>query len=203
MSKKIKVGFAEKVKIVQDCLKGKCGRQEAGRRIGVNSKTIRLWIARYEAEGVAAFLPHDKNRAYPPETKRQAVQDYLSGKGSLLDICKSHKIRSTHQLRDWIKVYNAHGDFNSVKRSGGGSYMKQGRETTQEERIQIARTASHPTGTTARWHSNIRSATSRHAHGRCALSSWARLVWRIGGASGRRIRRRAQSWSGRRLKSSS
>ena len=43
------------------------------------------------------------------------------------------------QLRSWIKVYNAHGDFNSVKQSGGGSYMKQGRETTQEERIQIAK----------------------------------------------------------------
>ena len=38
-----------------------------------------------------------------------------------------------------MKVYNAHGDFNSRKHSGGGSYMKQGRETTQEERIKIAR----------------------------------------------------------------
>ncbi len=35
-------------------------------------------------------------------------------------------------------MYNAHEDFNSVKFSGGGSYMKQGRETTLEERIQIA-----------------------------------------------------------------
>lgn len=139
MSGKTKVGPAEKAKIVQDCLKEKCGTQEAGRRIGVDSETIRLWIARYRAEGIEAFLPHDKYRVYPPETKQQAVQDYLSGKGSLLDICKSYKIRSKHQLSSWIKMYTAHGDIHSVKQSEGGSYMKQGRETTQEERIQIAK----------------------------------------------------------------
>lgn len=43
------------------------------------------------------------------------------------------------QLQKWIQVYNAHGDFNSIKFSEGGSYMKQGRETTFEERIQIVR----------------------------------------------------------------
>ena len=42
-------------------------------------------------------------------------------------------------LRDWIKVYNDGGDPGSVKHSGGGSYMKQGRETTQAERIEIAK----------------------------------------------------------------
>jgi transposase len=36
-------------------------------------------------------------------------------------------------------MYNNHGDFNSVKQSGGGSYMKQGRITTQEERVQIVK----------------------------------------------------------------
>jgi transposase-like protein len=69
----------------------------------------------------------------------EAVMAYLGGKGSQLEICKEYKIRSTIQLLNWIKVYNAHGDFNSRKGSGGGSYMKQGRSTTQEERIQIAK----------------------------------------------------------------
>lgn len=139
MSEKSKTSATEKANIVLGYLKGEYGIQEAGRRISVDKATIRRWVAQYESEGMEAFLPHDKNRVYLPEMKRQAVQDYLSGEGSLLDICKSHKIRSTRQLRDWIKVYNAHGDFSSVKQSGGGSYMKQGRETTQEERIQIAK----------------------------------------------------------------
>ena len=33
---------------------------------------------------------------------------YLSGKGSLQEICKKHKIKSTCQLRSWIKKYNGH-----------------------------------------------------------------------------------------------
>ena len=36
-------------------------------------------------------------------------------------------------------MYNGGGDLCSVKHSGGGSYTKQGRETTQAERIEIAK----------------------------------------------------------------
>lgn len=36
-------------------------------------------------------------------------------------------------------VYNTHGDLDTRKYSGGGSYMKQGRNTTQEEQVQIVR----------------------------------------------------------------
>jgi transposase-like protein len=36
-------------------------------------------------------------------------------------------------------MYNIHGEFNSVKQSGGGSYMKKSRDTTLEERIQIVK----------------------------------------------------------------
>lgn len=139
MPHKTKVGAEEKGRLVQRFLNGQMGIIEVSRKTGANPASIRLWIARYEAEGVEAFLPHERNRAYRPDEKRQAVQDYLSGEGSLLDICKKYKIKSTHQLRNWIKVYNAHGDFNLIKHSGGGSYMKQGRETTQEERIQVVK----------------------------------------------------------------
>ena len=93
----------------------------------------------YETEGVSGLLPSARNRKYSTETKISAVLDYLGKKGSLREICKKYKIRSTKQLGEWIKVYNAHGDFNSVKQSGGGSYMKQGRDTTKEERLEIVK----------------------------------------------------------------
>ena len=57
--------------------------------------------------------------------------------GSLREISQKYGLRDESRLRDWVKVYNAHGDFNSRKYSGGGSYMKQGRETRSEERIKI------------------------------------------------------------------
>ena len=139
MAREEKLSPDEKVMLVRRCIAGELSVNEAGVRVGVRHSTIQRWIARYEAEGAEGFLPQERNRVYSAKTKQQAVLDYQSGKGSLQDICKEYKIRDARQLSDWIKVYNAHGDFNSVKQSGGGSYMKQGRETTQEERIQIAK----------------------------------------------------------------
>ena len=129
----------EKVNLARACIEGKMSQREASWKAGVKQATIQAWINRYQAEGAAAFLPHERNRVYSLELKQKAVQDYLKGKGSLLDICRKYKIRTKTQLRAWIKVYNAHGDFGSVKTSGGGSYMRKTRRTTQEERIQIVK----------------------------------------------------------------
>lgn len=138
MPQKQKLSIEKKIEIIRDYLKGRISMSEAARRGGVTWETIQCWVRNYEANGADAFLPH-KNRVYSPEQKRQAVKDYLSSAGSISDICKKYQIRDRESLRAWIQVYNAHGDFNSVKHSGGGSYMKQGRETTQEERIQIVK----------------------------------------------------------------
>ena len=138
MPQKQKVSIETKVTIIQDYINGCIGMREAARRAGVSHNTMGQWVRNYEIDGVDAFLPH-KNRVYSPELKKSAVEDYLSGAGGESDICRKYHIRSHTQFREWIKVYNAHGDFDSVKHSGGGSYMKQGRETTQEERIQIVK----------------------------------------------------------------
>ena len=138
MGQKQKLGAAEKLELIQNYLSGKISLSEAARQAGAADESVRQWVRNYETEGATAFMPH-KDNVYSPELKRQAVQDYLSGKGSLADISKKYRLRDRRQLRNWIKVYNAHGDFNSAKHSGGGSYMKQGRDTTQEERIQIVK----------------------------------------------------------------
>lgn len=138
MPQKRKLSLEEKVGIIRDYLKGTISMSEAARRGGVVRDTIDQWARNYQADGADAFLSH-KNRVYSPELKRQAVEDYLSGVGSQSDICRKYHIRKRTQLQKWITVYNTHGDFNSTKQSGGGSYMKQGRETTLEERIQIVR----------------------------------------------------------------
>ena len=138
MPQKQKLSIEKKIEIIRDCLKGRVGMSEAARRGGISKETMRQWVCNYEADGAEAFLPH-KNRVYSPGLKQQAVEEYLSGRKSQLDICKKYHIRKQAQLRRWIKVYTAHGEFKSLKFSGGGSYMEQGRETTLEERIQIVR----------------------------------------------------------------
>ena len=77
-----------------------------------------------------------KNKSYLVELKYQAVGDYLSGGGALREICRKYGIRSTRQLRNWIKLYNSHKE---LKCYTGGSRMTKGRSTTYEERIALVR----------------------------------------------------------------
>jgi transposase-like protein len=133
-----KLGTAEKIEIIRDQLAGKYSIEEAAQRAGVSRSTIQRWKMVYEAEGVEGFI-RQRNRAYSAAEKRTAVEEYLRGGSSIQVICKKYKISDSHVFRRWLKVYNAHGDFNSVKHSGGGSYMKQGRDTTKEERLEIVK----------------------------------------------------------------
>jgi transposase-like protein len=136
MPQNSKVSAEEKLRIVEACLSGKLGVQEAGREAGVDRKSVSAWISMYRAEGPSALLPAERNRVYSPELKRASVEEYLAGKGSLWDICRKYKIRSKRRLQSWIKVYNRHEDF---KRQSGGSHMTKARKTTQEERVKIAK----------------------------------------------------------------
>ena len=136
MSKRRRIEIEEKIRIARACINGELGVFEAGRFLGVDYHAVEDWIRLYETEGVDTFMPQKGNRKYDPAVKAAAVKDYLSGRDSIRGICKIYKIRSTHQLRTWIKVYNGHKDF---KKQTGGSRMTKGRETTQAERIAVAK----------------------------------------------------------------
>lgn len=133
---KSKIKAEEKLRIAKACMNGEMGQGEAARQIGVDKKAVSDWVRLYQTEGESAFLPRESNRKYNPVSKESAVRAYLAGEGSIRDICKRFKIRSTHQLRSWIKVYNDHRDF---KKQTGGSRMIKARKTTMEERIAIAK----------------------------------------------------------------
>ena len=138
MPHKQKVQAEEKVRIVRECLGHKISISEATRIAGVDFETVKLWINKDENEGVEGFLRKGQ-KVYSTETKTAAVIEYQRGGGSLQTICKKYGIRSTMQLRNWIKVYNAHENFSRITHSGGGSYMKQGRDTTKGERLAIVK----------------------------------------------------------------
>ena len=138
MSQNKKLEAEEKVKIIQAQLRGEYSIKEAFQRAGVSRTTFRGWEAIYEAEGIEGFTRQGK-RAYGAAEKRAAVEEYLKGGSSIQGICKKYRISDSHVFRRWLKVYNAHGDFNSAKYSGGGSCMKRGRDTTEEERLEIVK----------------------------------------------------------------
>jgi len=136
MSHRTKGSPEEKTGLIQRYLRGELSAAVAANVAGVSIESFRVWIRLYKQEGSLGLLSTAKNRTYSPELKRNAVDAYLSGEGSLHTICEKFKIRSKHQLQDWIKLYNSGKNF---KKTSGGSRMKNSRKTTLEERVQIVK----------------------------------------------------------------
>ena len=131
-----KISAAIKQKAVMEIESGRLSQSEVARRLCVDGETVRSWLTAYRSESNAGPECGTKNRIYSVQTKQQAVETYLTGQYSLQKICEIFKIRGTHQLRDWLKVYNSGREF---KRMSGGSRMKSTHKATKEERIQIAK----------------------------------------------------------------
>lgn len=136
MSRKSKIDSSEKVKIVEKCLNQNLSVTAAAKEMNVGQTSIRRWISIYETEGPTGLLNQERNRIYDRETKLSAVLDYLDGKGTEQEIAQKYGLRSTSQLRAWIKKYNAHEELNTRKPSDGG-YMSKARQTSFGERLEI------------------------------------------------------------------
>lgn len=132
-----KVTVEERIEAAKAYVEGRMSQAEAARRLGVDESAVKGWVARYKVQGPLAFQKQEHNTSYSEELKLAAVTEYLTGKGSIKEISAKYGLRSSRQLSDWIKVYNSGKDFG--RKMSGGSRMKQGRETTQEERIAIAK----------------------------------------------------------------
>ena len=124
-----------RVHACQKYLRGECSICQAARILEVDSRTVRDWLRLYQSEGIAGLLEHHTYRSYPISLKIAAVQDYLSGQGSLDTICSKYHIRRRTQLQSWIRQYNNHEAFRSY--SGGSRRMAKHRKTTQAERQEI------------------------------------------------------------------
>lgn len=136
MSAKWKLTAEERIALVESYISGRIGCTAACRATGIGEATLKRWVNLYKTEGVAGLVSQKHNRCYPKETKQAAVMDYLNGKGSQQDICNKYGIRRTSILAGWIKVYNSRGEFRILT---GGSLMTKGRQTTPEERAEIAK----------------------------------------------------------------
>ena len=104
----------------------------------VNMNTLQVWRALYKYGGVQALMRPTKNRVYPEEMKRRAVEDYLSGNYSKFDLIAKYGISSISVFNTWFKFYTSHSE---LKDSGKGmnQTMTKGRKTTVEERIEIVK----------------------------------------------------------------
>ena len=125
------------LKAVKEYLRGEGSYIAIGRKYGLDESHVRECVLRYQKQGALAFSIQAQNATYNEDTKRKAVEEYLSGKGSFKVISAKFGLRTSTTLRKWLKAYNSGRGFRH--RMSGGSRMKEARPTTVEERIQIAK----------------------------------------------------------------
>ena len=138
MGQHSKYSFEMKLDAVTKYLSGSCSTESIARNLGTNGTRIIEWATIYQSLGAEGLKTTQKLSVYSAETKRSAVCDYLSGKGTLREIQKKYGIRSDKQLRNWIMKYNGHENLKSSG-TGGTSTMTKGRKTTYDERVEIVR----------------------------------------------------------------
>lgn len=105
---------------------------------GVAAFTVRKWKYLYDSYGVDGLEKAKGWKPYSDELKLSAVQDYLSGNYSLIEVTRKYEISSGSVLEKWIKIYNGHRELKGTSKRTESS-MTKGRSTTLEERIEIVK----------------------------------------------------------------
>ena len=137
MGRKSTTVFETKLLAIEAYERGEGSIKTISERFNINKSNFIRWLIIYHSQGIDGLLPSHTNKGWNKDIKMLAVQDYLSGKGSMNDICQKYKISSDSILRQWIKVYNdSHKELKSTG-SGGRKPMTKARKTTFEERIEI------------------------------------------------------------------
>ena len=137
MSRRSKLTDEERIAAVHESQEGKGSYRAIGKKYGVSEYTIRTLVNRAKADGIDFVKISRTNKKYSAETKKKAIEEYMSGKSSQSGICKKYKITSRFILQNWISCYNNGKDFKERTHSERGITMKKGRKTTQEERTEI------------------------------------------------------------------
>lgn len=109
-----------KIHACEDFLSGKYTSAQVCEKYGItynekncSSTSLSEWVAKYRAVGPEAFTHFYHNKSYSSELKTQAVEEYLSGKGTILEITVKYGISDTKVFRRWILKYNVNIELKS------------------------------------------------------------------------------------------
>lgn len=104
-------------------------------KYGVQHGQVKQWIERYEADGVGGLKTGGTQRTYSQEFKLEVVRKYLAGGISYAQLAKMYDIPNTSIICPWVSLYTSGKLPQTTRRAAP---MKDGRKTTQVERIEIA-----------------------------------------------------------------
>lgn len=140
MGRKAKYSAEQKIWAAETYLNGLKSAAEIAQILDMTSKgrdQVCLWARQYQAGGAEVFNNKSRNNSYPLEFKEQICQEYLSGKGTYLELAVRHRIPSHEMVRQWVKKYT--GTENRLKEYDPQPevYMAKRKKTTLEERTRI------------------------------------------------------------------
>lgn len=106
MSLKGKIPPELKIQAVEDYLAIRKGSTQIREELGIRLSTFQAWLRKYQTDGPAGLHPKKGFTSYPSSLKLAAVEDYLSGEGSLDAMCRKYGISSHAVLQQWITLYS-------------------------------------------------------------------------------------------------
>ena len=104
------------------------------RQHGIDDKTLRRWLMRYQSNGLKGLEESKKNNHYSKALKLTVVFAYLNGEGTFMELANKYGLRSTTQAKIWVKKYNE--DKTLTESPSRKQVPTMPKKTTFEERIE-------------------------------------------------------------------
>ena len=141
MGRKAKYTKQQKVKACLDYLNETKSALQIAKELAMGKGgkcKVLFWVKMYSQYGESTFEERRRNKSYSKDFKEKVVQEYLAGKGSMLDLSIKYNLPSTGILPRWIKMYNSHIELKDYDPKPE-VYMADTLKTTLEERIEIVK----------------------------------------------------------------
>ena len=106
------------------------------KKYGIDHAQITQWVDRYEAEGEAGLKPRDSHTRYTEEFKLEVIKAFLERKASSPALARQYGIPNHGVIYQWVSLYTSGKSLATTNRRG--TPVKDGRDTSQAERIEIA-----------------------------------------------------------------
>ena len=132
-----KYSFEFKLKTVQAYLNGEGGyRYICSKHDISDDKTLKTWVAAYNALGVDGLARSRKNQTYSFDFKLHVVELYLTTEVSYQELALSVGINNPSLLTRWVNDYRIAGlDALKPKKKGRGPSMKKSKESNQSSNV--------------------------------------------------------------------
>lgn len=122
---------------ILNLIDGKHSLTSVARDLQMDHKIIRQWKRLYDSEGIEGLRQRRKKHQYSQDFKEKIVQEHIRENTSFSKLATKYGLRSEGMVANWFRDYTI-GKKTYPNRNQRNRKMKDGRKTTQIERIEIA-----------------------------------------------------------------